>query len=93
MVRSAAKNYDSVIIVTDVIDYDLVINNLKNNTNTKEFRRDLMIKAYEHTASYDAMIANYMNKRFNNGMGEKQFIVGEKVFDTRYGENPHQKNL
>ncbi len=91
MVRSAAKNFDSVIIVTDVADYDLVLNNLKNNTNTVEFRRDLMIKAYEHTASYDSMIANYMNKRFNNAMGAKQFIVGTKVFDTRYGENPHQK--
>ena len=91
MVRSAAKNHDSVIIVTDVADYDVVLNNLKNNTNTVEFRRDLMIKAYEHTAAYDAMIANYMNKRFNGGMGAKQFIVGEKVFDTRYGENPHQK--
>ena len=91
MVRSAAKNHDSVIIITDVIDYDLVLNNLKNDTNTHEFRRDLMIKAYEHTAAYDSMIANYMNKRFNEGMGAKQFIVGEKVFDTRYGENPHQK--
>ncbi len=91
MVRSAAKNFDSVIIVTDVVDYDLVLNNLKNNTNTVEFRRDMMIKAYEHTAAYDSMIANYMNKRFNNGFGAKQFIVGEKVFDTRYGENPHQK--
>jgi phosphoribosylaminoimidazolecarboxamide formyltransferase/IMP cyclohydrolase len=91
MVRSAAKNHDSVIIVTDVTDYDLVLNNLKNDTNTFEFRRDLMIKAYEHTAAYDSMIANYMNKRFNGGMGAKQFIVGEKVFDTRYGENPHQK--
>ena len=91
MVRSAAKNFDSVIIVTDVADYDLVLNNLKNNTNTYEFRRDLMIKAYEHTASYDSMIANYMNKRFNNGFGAKQFIVGSKVFETRYGENPHQK--
>lgn len=90
MVRSAAKNHDSVIIVTDVADYDLVLNNLKNDTNTFEFRRDMMIKAYEHTAAYDSMIANYMNKRFNNGMGQKQFIVGEKVFDTRYGENPHQ---
>ena len=78
MVRSAAKNFDSVIIVTDVADYDLVLNNLKNNTNTVEFRRDLMIKAYEHTASYDSMIANYMNKRFNNGFGSKQFIVGTK---------------
>lgn len=91
MVRSAAKNHDSVIIVTDVADYDVVLNNLKNDTNTQEFRRDMMIKAYEHTAAYDSMIANYMNKRFNNGMGAKQFIVGEKVFDTRYGENPHQK--
>ncbi|WP_072681515.1 bifunctional phosphoribosylaminoimidazolecarboxamide formyltransferase/IMP cyclohydrolase [Arcobacter sp. LA11] len=91
MVRSAAKNHDSVVIVTDVADYDVVLNNLKNDTNTQEFRRDMMIKAYEHTAAYDSMIANYMNKRFNNGMGDKQFIVGEKVFDTRYGENPHQK--
>ncbi|MEA3498632.1 MAG: bifunctional phosphoribosylaminoimidazolecarboxamide formyltransferase/IMP cyclohydrolase PurH, partial [Campylobacterota bacterium] len=39
MVRSAAKNHDSVIIVTDVVDYDLVLNNLKNDTNTFEFRR------------------------------------------------------
>ncbi|MFK2822492.1 bifunctional phosphoribosylaminoimidazolecarboxamide formyltransferase/IMP cyclohydrolase [Arcobacter sp. YIC-80] len=91
MVRSAAKNHDSVIIVTDVADYDLVLNNLKNDSNTQEFRRDMMIKAYEHTAAYDSMIANYMNKRFNNGMGNKQFITGVKVFDTRYGENPHQK--
>ena len=91
MVRSAAKNFNDVIIVTDVADYDVVLNNLKNNANTVEFRRDLMIKAYEHTAAYDSMIANYMNKRFNGGFGDKQFIVGSKVFDTRYGENPHQK--
>ena len=91
MVRSAAKNFNDVIIVTDVADYDAVLQNLKNNTNSLEFRRDLMIKAYEHTAAYDSMIANYMNKRFHNGFGDKQFIVGNKVFDTRYGENPHQK--
>ncbi len=91
MVRSAAKNFKDVIIVTDIDDYDLVIQNIKNGNNSLEFRRDLMIKAYEHTASYDSMIANYMNKRFKNGFGDKQFIVGDKVFDTRYGENPHQK--
>lgn len=91
MVRSAAKNFDSVIIVTDPSDYSLVLNAISNGENTVEFRRDLMIKAYEHTAAYDSMIANYMNKRFNNGMGNKQFIVGNKVMDTRYGENPHQK--
>ena len=91
MVRSAAKNFSDVLIVTDVIDYDEVIKRIKSDTNTLEFRRDLMIKAYEHTAAYDSMIANYMNARFNNGFGDKQFIVGNKAFDTRYGENPHQK--
>ena len=59
--------------------------------NSVEFRRSLMIKAYEHTAAYDSMIANYMNKRFNDGFGAKQFVVGSKVMNTRYGENPHQK--
>ena len=91
MVRSAAKNFDSVYIVTDIADYSTVLDSLASDDNGVDFRRDLMIKAYEHTAAYDAMIANYMNKRFNSGMGAKQFVVGEKVMDTRYGENPHQK--
>ncbi|DAB27702.1 MAG: bifunctional phosphoribosylaminoimidazolecarboxamide formyltransferase/IMP cyclohydrolase [Sulfurimonas sp. RIFOXYD12_FULL_33_39] len=91
MVRSASKNFDSVMIVTDVADYEKVIDAIENEKNTLEFRRNLMIKAFEHTAAYDSMIANYMNSRFNGGFGEKQFIVGNKVMDTRYGENPHQK--
>ena len=91
MVRSASKNFDSVMIVTDASDYEKVIDALENEKNTLEFRRNLMIKAFEHTAAYDSMIANYMNKRFNSGFGAKQFIVGSKVMDTRYGENPHQK--
>jgi phosphoribosylaminoimidazolecarboxamide formyltransferase/IMP cyclohydrolase len=68
-----------------------VLEALKSGQNTEEFRRNLMIKAFEHTAAYDSMIANYMNRRFNEGFGDKQFIVGSKVFNTRYGENPHQK--
>ena len=91
MVRSAAKNFESVIIVTNVEDYSEVIDAIENEKNTKDFRRGYMIKAYEHTAAYDSMIANYMNERFNGGFGEKQFVVGNKVMDTRYGENPHQK--
>ena len=90
MVRSAAKNFNDVLIVTDVNDYSKVLDALKSKQDSLEFRRDLMIKAYEHTAAYDSMIANYMNGRFNSGFGAKQFIVGSKVFDTRYGENPHQ---
>jgi len=90
MVRSAAKNFNDVLIVTDSSDYSKVVVALKEKSDTLEFRRDLMIKAFEHTGAYDAMIANYMNSRFNSGFGAKQFIVGSKVFDTRYGENPHQ---
>ncbi|OHD95628.1 MAG: bifunctional phosphoribosylaminoimidazolecarboxamide formyltransferase/IMP cyclohydrolase [Sulfurimonas sp. GWF2_37_8] len=91
MVRSAAKNFDSVMIVTDVSDYEVVVDAIENEKNTRDFRLGLMIKAYEHTAAYDSMIANYMNQRFNSGFGAKQFVVGSKVMDTRYGENPHQK--
>jgi len=91
MVRSAAKNFNDVTIVTNVADYEMVIDAIENGKNSVEFRRSLMIKAYEHTAAYDSMIANYMNDRFNDGFGEKQFIVGNKVMATRYGENPHQK--
>jgi len=91
MVRSAAKNFNDVLIVTDTNDYDEVLSTLETNAASLEFRRNLMIKAFEHTAAYDAMIANYMNRRFNGGFGEYQFIAGKKVFQTRYGENPHQK--
>jgi len=91
MVRSAAKNFNDVLIVTDVDDYKSVLSALENKEDSLEFRRGLMIKAFEHTAAYDSMIANYMNGRFNDGFGEYQFITGKKSFQTRYGENPHQK--
>ena len=91
MVRSAAKNFKDVLIVTNVLDYDEILKRLKEKSDDFEFRRSLMIKAFEHTAAYDSMIANYMNDRFNSGFGDARFIVGSKVFDTRYGENPHQK--
>ena len=91
MVRSAAKNHASVLILTEAKDYGLTLEKLQNNSVDLEFRRYLMIKAYEHTASYDSMIANYMNDRFNGGFGTSRFIAGKKVFDCRYGENPHQK--
>lgn len=90
LIRAAAKNYKSVVVVVDSNDYDLVISNIKNNTNSIDFRQNLMIKAFSHTAQYDAFIANYMNDRFNNGFGDSKFIVGKKYIDTKYGENPHQ---
>lgn len=91
MVRSSAKNFKDVLIVVDPDDYESVLNAIKNKKDDFEFRKNLMIKAFEHTANYDSIIANYMNDRFNDGFGNKRFIVGNKVFNTRYGENPHQR--
>lgn len=91
MIRSGAKNYKSVIVVCDIKDYESVICKIKSGEDDEKFRLNLMIKAYEHTASYDSFIANYMNERFFGGFGERKFIVGKKVFETKYGENPHQK--
>ena len=93
LLRAAAKNYKDVWVLCDKADFKAVLSAIKENDLSKslELRQDLMIKAYEHTAAYDAFIANYMNERFNQGFGAKKFIVGTKCFDTKYGENPHQK--
>lgn len=92
MVRSAAKNFKDVLIVTSQHDYPEVLRRLEEGSDSYEYRRSLMIKAYEHTAAYDAMIANYMNSRFTEGFGgAKYFVSGQKVMGLRYGENPHQQ--
>lgn len=91
LIRAAAKNYKSVVIATNPLDYNDILNALKNNKNTLAFRQKLMMKAFEHTASYDGFIANYMNARFEDDFGAYHFIIGKKVFSTKYGENPHQK--
>ncbi|RDU57578.1 bifunctional phosphoribosylaminoimidazolecarboxamide formyltransferase/IMP cyclohydrolase [Helicobacter sp. MIT 99-5507] len=90
LIRAAAKNYKSVLVVVDCNDYNKVISNIKDKKDSIDFRKELMIKAFSHTAEYDSFIANYMNERFNNGFGESKFIVGKKYIDTKYGENPHQ---
>lgn len=93
MIRSGAKNYQSVLVVCDTKDYEMVLEAIRTKKDDEQFRLNLMIKAYEHTAAYDSFIANYMNERFNGGFGLHKFIVGKKVFDTKYGENPHQKGI
>jgi phosphoribosylaminoimidazolecarboxamide formyltransferase/IMP cyclohydrolase len=98
MVRSAAKNHKDVAIVVNASDYDSIIAELKSDNGLGfKTRFDLAVKAFEHTAAYDGMIANYLGaivegdeempadfpRTFNT-----QFI---KAQDMRYGENPHQR--
>ncbi len=85
MLRSAAKNFQSVTVVTNPADYSLVIKELnESGSTTLETRRRLAEKVFEVTAKYDSMIANYLNE------GKTQNIIVEKISDLRYGENPHQ---
>ncbi|NLK75458.1 MAG: bifunctional phosphoribosylaminoimidazolecarboxamide formyltransferase/IMP cyclohydrolase [Clostridiales bacterium] len=93
MLRSAAKNYQDVTVIVDPKDYDKVLTELKTegavSLDTKFY---LMQKVFMHTASYDAMIAEYLRKeREDYDLPEKLTLTYEKVQDMRYGENPHQK--
>ena len=93
MLRSAAKNYQDVTVITDPEDYEIVLNELETTGSVSldtKFR--LMQKVFEHTANYDAMIANYIkDQRKNEDFPETLTLTFEKVQDMRYGENPHQK--
>ena len=90
MLRSAAKNFNDVTVVTDIRDYNRILNELENGGITLATRRSLAIKVFNTTASYDAAIANYFNKADN--LIPEKLTLSYTLEDTlRYGENPHQK--
>ena len=73
MVRSAAKNWESVVIVVNPEDYDTVIKELEANGDTsRETRLQLSAKAYTHTAEYDIMIESWMREK--SGLNEKLLL-------------------
>lgn len=92
MVRSAAKNHRSVYIVTDAADYSRVLHAIGEGDERENarLRFELATKAFEHTANYDAMIANYFRSTFAEGVPSTLTLTFEKSYDLRYGENPHQ---
>lgn len=93
MLRSAAKNYQDVTVITDPNDYEIVLNELKQNGSVSvDTKFYLMNKVFEHTANYDAMICNYLkNERKDESFPKALTLTYEKVQEMRYGENPHQK--
>jgi phosphoribosylaminoimidazolecarboxamide formyltransferase/IMP cyclohydrolase len=96
MVRAAAKNHDRVAIVVDPSDYGAVLEELERNegTVTLQTRKRLAAKAYAHTASYDAMVASYLENAASDAQQaqypETLTLQFRKRIDLRYGENPHQ---
>ena len=103
MLRSAAKNADSVTVVSDPADYDEILEEMRVNDGctSLELRRYLQLKVYETTANYDAAIAMWLADRYDEdfaddecddepSLPEELGFYLEKVDDLRYGENPQQ---
>ena len=94
MVRSAAKNYQDVTVITSSNQYEELIEELKINkgSTTLNFRERLSRIAFTETAYYDSVISNYFNKISNIIFPKKKVFHANLIETPRYGENPHQKS-
>ena len=90
MLRSAAKNYESVLPVVDPTDYPAVLEMLEKGTLTSEARRDFAAKVFTHTSDYDAAVAAYLALD-KDGLPERLGVAMERAQALRYGENPGQR--
>lgn len=84
LLRAAAKNHDRVTVICDPDDYDLVASELAHSSNhctSLEVRKNLAVKAFNHTAEYDAAISDYFRRQYCQGVSQ---------LPLRYGMNPHQ---
>ncbi|MCK4717214.1 MAG: bifunctional phosphoribosylaminoimidazolecarboxamide formyltransferase/IMP cyclohydrolase, partial [Thermoplasmata archaeon] len=94
LIRSAAKNHKNVTVVVDPSDYPLVLEAMGDGrTVPADIMRELAYKAFDHTARYDIAISGYLWKQYHP---EEPFpphlnLTFKREFQTRYGENPHQK--
>lgn len=92
MIRAAAKNHADVTVVVDPDDYDAVLAAVQAGGVPDDLRRRLAARAYAHTASYDAAIAQYLGRLAGDGpLAERALYAGRRVATLRYGENPHQQ--
>jgi phosphoribosylaminoimidazolecarboxamide formyltransferase/IMP cyclohydrolase len=96
MLRSAAKNHESVTVVVDPADYDAVSQAVASTGETTlELRRTLAAKVYARTAAYDAAIASHLSRAFQGASADAPppalTLQAPRVQSLRYGENPHQK--
>lgn len=91
MVRAAAKNFQDVTIVVDPADYGRVLEALSAGGSSLDLRRELMRKAYAHTASYDASISAWLSESAGEPFPGELAVSFQKAYPLRYGENPHQR--
>ena len=98
MLRSAAKNCQSVAVICDPQRYPQVIDQLKKNDGclSEDLMRQLGVEVFGHTSKYDAAIYNYLTEYFKTNKATEDFpqelvLAFEKIQSLRYGENPHQQ--
>lgn len=89
MIRAAAKNFPSVMVIVDPQDYDTVIDKLRKGKLDLKERERLAQKAFQHVAMYDTAIAQYL--RGGEGFPQDMTIAMKKASGLHYGENPHQQ--
>ncbi len=90
MIRAAAKNFPSVVVVVDPADYQPVLEKLKQGDLPTDERKRLAQKAFQHVAVYDTAISQYLRQDME-GFPEEMTVAMKKRYGLRYGENPHQK--
>jgi phosphoribosylaminoimidazolecarboxamide formyltransferase/IMP cyclohydrolase len=90
LIRAAAKNWPDVIVAVDPYDYDGILDQLEGGGVPRERRFELACKVFEHTAHYDAVIADYLRRQAGISFPETYTLTYEKAHELRYGENPHQ---
>ncbi|KAM7270901.1 hypothetical protein ACFE04_030115 [Oxalis oulophora] len=92
MIRAAAKNHKDVLVVVDSEDYPALLEFLKGNLEDQQFRRKLAWKAFQHVASYDSAVSEWLWKQTVGDIFPPSLTVLLSLKSSlRYGENPHQK--
>ncbi|MAJ14076.1 MAG: bifunctional phosphoribosylaminoimidazolecarboxamide formyltransferase/inosine monophosphate cyclohydrolase [SAR116 cluster bacterium] len=93
LIRAAAKNFAFTTVIVDINDYDLLINKLKSNKEIDlNLRKSLAAKAFKITSEYDKLIFDWFNEDKKKLKLPKTLNINlNKIFEMRYGENPHQK--
>ncbi len=92
LIRAAAKNHPDVLVVTDANQYDMVAKAIEKDQIPLGLRQELALRAFQHTARYDAIIARALSKRFGlTDYPEHLAFAYDRIETLRYGENSHQR--
>lgn len=90
LIRASAKNYEHVSVLTDPLQYDNFVDELKKGNVSQATRKKLAYEAFSYTSYYDTLVANYFEKQFEQPSNAIRLNY-KSSFNLRYGENPHQK--